>query len=232
MPPVPAAALVRGALVRTTAAHRPAPSLLTYPGLTSRPFWDVSAFPAVRAIVDSVDVVRAEYARAASALASDYIVADGEHKLHAGSWSWRSFVTKGRVQPHLAALCPETARLLLQPDLMADGVPFAYAFFSTLAGGASIAPHHGPSNLRLRVHVPLVVPSSDPDVCGLSVAGEARPWTEPLVFDDAFEHATWNRSASERVVLLFDVWHPDLSVAERGAVVRMFNDARAAGWLK
>lgn len=31
-----------------------------------------------------------------------------------------------------------------------------------------------------------------------------------LVFDDSYEHEVWNRTEGERVLLLFDLWHPDL----------------------
>ena len=80
-------------------------------------------------------------------------------------------------------------------------MPFAFAFFSTLRPSSRIAPHHAPANLRIRVHLPLLVP--EPERCGIRVAGEARTWTpgEALVFDDAFEHEVWNEGDGERVVL-------------------------------
>jgi len=83
------------------------------------------------------------------------------------------------------------------------------------------------------VHVPLVVPSTDPAVCGIRVGGETRAWEvgKPLVFDDAYEHETWNLSDKPRLILLMDVWHPELSLAERDAIAAMFDDARRAGWL-
>nr|WP_277399271.1 aspartyl/asparaginyl beta-hydroxylase domain-containing protein [Burkholderia sp. Ac-20384] len=36
-----------------------------------------------------------------------------------------------------------------------------------------------------------------------------------LAFDDSFEHEVWNKSSSSRAILLVDVWHPELSLAER-----------------
>ena len=43
-----------------------------------------------------------------------------------------------------------------------------------------------------------------------------RHWEEGkvLVFDDSFEHEAWNDSEAPRVVLIFDIWHPDLSKGE------------------
>lgn len=37
-----------------------------------------------------------------------------------------------------------------------------------------------------------------------------------LVFDDCYEHEVWNKTDKERVLLLFDLWHPDLVEEVRG----------------
>ena len=230
--------LVQGAIARTRVAHRPAPSLFMYPGLTARPFWDAVQFPWAAAVAARAPEILREYDDLqASHASSDYSVADGEATLHSGYWDWHSLIVKGRVEPRLAAACGVTLGALLGdvgPDLLRDDVPFAYAFYSTLAPGASIAPHFGPSNIRLRVHLPLRVPSADADECGITVAGESRPWIagSPLVFDDSFEHSTHNRAATGRVVLLFDVWHPELSRAERASLAGMFAYAREQRWLR
>jgi aspartate beta-hydroxylase len=52
-----------------------------------------------------------------------------------------------------------------------------------------------------------------PADCGIRVGGEARTWGDGccIIFDDSFEHEVWNESAHERIVLIVDVWHPDLS---------------------
>lgn len=31
-----------------------------------------------------------------------------------------------------------------------------------------------------------------------------------MVFDDCYEHEVWNKTEKERVLLLFDLWHPEL----------------------
>ena len=69
------------------------------------------------------------------------------------------------------------------------------------------------------------------------MAGETIVVTEgePFVFDDSFEHEAWNEDPEHsRIVLIFDVWHPDLTPEEIDAVRAMFRevqsmaDARAA----
>jgi len=42
-----------------------------------------------------------------------------------------------------------------------------------------------------------------------------------VLFDDTIEHEAWNTSAETRVVLLFDIWRPELSDTERNLVAAM-----------
>ena len=55
----------------------------------------------------------------------------------------------------------------------------------------------------------------------MRVGSETRAWREgeACVFDDSIEHEAWNRNPERlRVVLIFDVWRPELSETERGLV--------------
>lgn len=76
--------------------------------------------------------------------------------------------------------------------------------------GSRVTPHCGHTNTRLRVHMPIIVP---PD-CGMRVGDQTFTWTEGrcLVFDDSFEHEVWNDSERPRVVLLFDIFNPEVAV--------------------
>jgi len=47
---------------------------------------------------------------------------------------------------------------------------------------------------------------------------EGKAWT----FDDTIEHEAWNSSDRTRVILLFEIWRPELSEAERNLVSSMF----------
>ena len=98
------------------------------------------------------------------------------------------------------------------------------ACFSFLAPHTTIKPHYGVSNVRLVMHLPLVVP---PD-CALNLIGVGEHvWREGelMLFDDTFEHEAWNRSDQVRIVLLMDCWHPGLTAVERDAVGRMIRAA-------
>jgi aspartyl/asparaginyl beta-hydroxylase (cupin superfamily) len=94
--------------------------------------------------------------------------------------------------------------------------------FSLLRPGAHIPAHHGFLNTRLIVHLPLIVPPG----CRFRVGNQTREWVEgrAWVFDDTIEHEAWNDSDRLRVVMIFDHWHPQLSVAERRLITAL-NDA-------
>jgi aspartyl/asparaginyl beta-hydroxylase (cupin superfamily) len=57
------------------------------------------------------------------------------------------------------------------------------------------------------------VPEGD---CAIRVGHETRRWEEGrcLIFDDHFEHEAWNHTQEERIVLIVDLWHPDLTATE------------------
>ena len=64
-----------------------------------------------------------------------------------------------------------------------------------------------------------------PNGCGFKVGGETREWREGelLVFDDTVEHEAWNDSGCDRIILIFDVWRPELTAVERRAVTALFD---------
>ncbi|TMI04610.1 MAG: aspartyl/asparaginyl beta-hydroxylase domain-containing protein, partial [Betaproteobacteria bacterium] len=47
---------------------------------------------------------------------------------------------------------------------------------------------------------------------------EGKAW----VFDDTIEHEAWNDSDRTRVILLFEIWRPELTLEERALVSAMF----------
>lgn len=232
------ASLVASRLLRVKGAHRPAPSLFMYPGLTSKPWWCAREDLGLQQLEAAVPAITAEYVALRDAATgalppSDYEDLDStDHGggLHRGKneWHWASLIDRGRRQRAMWERCPQTAAALQSlPGLCEGNMPFAFAFFSTLRAQSRIAAHHAPVNLRVRVHLPLLVP--EPDKCGIRVAGESRTWTpgEAMAFDDAFEHEVWNDGDADRVVLLFDLWHPDLTPDEITAIREMFKKVEA-----
>lgn len=141
-------------------------------------------------------------------------------------WSSIHLFKEGRETPQ-AADFPKTLAAVEQADLVrVNGIPME-VFFSRLKPGAHIPPHFGLTNTRLTTHLPLIVP----DHCAIRVGLDTNHWSEGTIiaFDDSFEHEAWNRSDTDRVVLIFEVHHPDLTAAERAAIEHAYG-ARLA-WL-
>jgi aspartyl/asparaginyl beta-hydroxylase (cupin superfamily) len=94
------------------------------------------------------------------------------------------------------------------------------ALWSLLKPVTHIQPHHGLLNTRLICHIPLIVPHS----CAIRVGNETRSWREgeALIFDDSFEHEAWNKSGDTRVILLFEIWRPEITLEERAALTAIF----------
>ena len=74
-------------------------------------------------------------------------------------------------------------------------------------------------SFRMDDAVPLVVPEK----CQFRVGYDTRGWTEGevMIFDDTIEHEAVNGSDQVRVILLFDVWNPLLSLEERQIVQKL-----------
>jgi aspartate beta-hydroxylase len=72
--------------------------------------------------------------------------------------------------------------------------------------------HNGPTNRKLRLHFPLV------NVKGskMRVGDETRYPEEGkcLIFDDSFNHEAWHEGEATRIILILDLWHPELSDQE------------------
>lgn len=96
-------------------------------------------------------------------------------------------------------------------------------FFSILKARSHIPAHTGVTNVRSVVHLPLIVPKG----CEFRVGGEMRSWVEgeAFAFDDTIEHEAWNRSDSDRAILIIDAWNPHLSEHEQAMICQMYGAA-------
>ncbi len=68
-------------------------------------------------------------------------------------------------------------------------------------------------NIQLALNVP---PPKRDSKSGMRIADKFVTWKEGemFVFDDSFDHEVWNES-EERIVLIVDFWHPDLTRVQR-----------------
>ncbi|WP_441820981.1 aspartyl/asparaginyl beta-hydroxylase domain-containing protein [Lysobacter sp. TAB13] len=143
---------------------------------------------------------------------------------HSRRWSTYKLWSYSQPVPEHLAHCPNTRAALEAVEMAAIADVCPNAMFSALAPHTHIPPHHGETNARLVVHLPLIVPEK----CTYRVGFERREWKvgEVLIFDDSIEHEARNDSDELRVVLIFDVWNPLLSLAEREMVNAMMSAHR------
>jgi len=172
------------------------------------------------------DAIRAELAAQEEASFRPYLVHDANTPrrdfhglLDNPDWS-TLYLWENGAKTAAGEACPRTWEALAPVPLCHIGARAPSVLFSLLKAGACIPAHSGVTNARLICHLPLEVP---PD-CGFRVGNEVREWREGelLVFDDSVEHEAWNGSAERRVVLIFDVWRPELEPAEQEAITVMF----------
>ncbi len=215
------------------------PRRFYFPGLPQIQFYEREDFPWIESIESATDDIRGELEDVLTERSrfSPYLESDGSHLsprgtdlVNSNDWSSYYLWHYGELVAEAAELCLKTVAALEaapQPQIPRQA---PIALFSKLTPGTRIPPHNGMINTRLICHLPIIVPEN----CGaLRVGSEQRAWVEgeTLIFDDSIEHEAWNTSNKERVVLLFEIWRPELSEGERElvsavlAAVRRFHDS-------
>ena len=202
------------------------PTWMYFPELPAIEFFERADCPWLDAIEAASDEIRAELLRV--------LVADREglqpyidfpsglpldqfRELN-GSRRWSAYFLWNQseaVAGHIAQ-CSTTARMLETAPRCRVAGRAPTAFFSILDPNTRIPPHTGVTNTRCTVHLPLVVPPA----CGFRVGGTTREWIpgQAWVFDDTIEHEAWNLSDTPRAILIFDIWNPLLTAAERDLI--------------
>jgi aspartate beta-hydroxylase len=208
--------------------HESRSAIFHYPHLPAIEFFERGDFPWLDAIEAETDAIRDEFIGVLKTEEgfAPYITYpdDVPHNQWAelnNSPRWSAFhlYKMGERVEANASRCPRTMQALVgapQPD-QPGRTPSA--MFSLLKPRTRIPPHNGVTNTRLVVHLPLIVPPG----CGFRVGNDTREWIpgKAWVFDDTIEHEAWNDSDKLRVVLIFDIWHPHLTAAERSLVTAL-----------
>lgn len=201
------------------------PRLYYFPGLPQIYFYDKKNFSWVEKLESATTRIRAElevllkenqafqpYVKAEA----NRVILNPSSMLNNPDWSAFYLWKDGKEIKENTLRFPETIKALSE-------VPFCQilnrapsVLFSLLKPGAKIPPHTGVLNTRLICHLPIIVPVN----CGIRVGSEVHEWKEGKVciFDDTMEHEAWNLSNQVRVILIFEIWRPELTRAERELV--------------
>ena len=214
------------------------PRFYYFPGLAQTTFTDRSALPWLTDLEAAAPTIRAELdgLLAAQADFRPYVEARANRPntgqagmMGNADWSALYLWKDGARVDENADRCPETERVMQSLPLTRIPGRTPSILFSQLKPGAHIPPHNGLVNVRLIGHVPLITPPG----CSLRVGNDEREWRdgEAWAFDDTIEHEAWNRSDQSRIILIFDVWKPEITERERAEITALFQaiDAYSGG---
>lgn len=204
------------------------PKQLYFAGLSDSPFLDKEKFPWIASLEAQTSIIRDEAAAVfQNRRFCEYLTLSDKSDIHlflanancAPQWDAYFFFRHGEVNDEASRECPATSSILAELPLARIPSFGPEVCFSALTPGTHVLPHYGDSNIRTVVHLPLIV-SGD---CRLTVGNEVHSWRQgnAVVFDDTFLHEAWNRGTEARLILLMDVWHPELSLVERQVLMKL-----------
>ncbi len=178
-----------------------------YPDLEARPWHDASEFPLAGYLKSNYPAIREEIL----ALAATLFHRESERIGRTGDWDVAFLYERGRRHADVCDACPVTTHGIEAYPTIRTAAGLIYV--SRMRPNTHIAPHRGPTNLRVRCHLAIKVPTGD---CAIRVGEETRRWHEGecLVFDDFLVHEAWNHTDEDRLVLIVDLWHPGLTDTE------------------
>lgn len=148
----------------------------------------------------------------------------------AAGWQVLHLLNQGQWMEETVRQCPNLTRLIKGFGDLLDSSLFGNAFVSKIRPGTVIEPHCGPTNVRHRLQYPLIFPvATARESVGLKVLNETISWKQAFVFDDSLVHSVdYSKGLTERVVLIVDLWHPELSLAERELVSQLYSAAKSS----
>ena len=220
--------------VYRSAEQQNSAAVVQYAGMRSQRWWEPSEIsPEMASAVQRMQNKAAALAQEARGLQQDYPECwrQNTEGLADGSWSECALITLGVPNASLCGSAPVTCGLLgaLRDEGRPELSAVHLARLSMLRGPTHLWPHCGPTNARIRLHVPLFVPEGD---YRLVLGEREHRWSagKAVVFDDSFRHEVYAIPSAKaiadgndtRVVLIVDVWHPDVPMDQRPALL---------GWL-
>ena len=201
------------------------PNFIYIPELTSKPFYDIQECEGLKSWIQRLQPFADELLEIGKVSKSKY-VEEFENLPNLEEWNklrdeWFStHLIKGGEHSEVFKSLSKPLREVLEKAPLAHCPPHAPEMFvSVLEPEAYIPPHYGISNCKLTVHIPLKVTKH----ASLKAGDEIFQWENEqyaMIFDDSFLHSAKNESDEVRIVLIFDIWHPDLSLLEKEGLAK------------
>ena len=199
------------------------PTVIGLFGYCSRPVWNISSVTDL--LESNIKSITDEY-KALQENCSYYeklrAKCDSKYSNSVDNWKVYHLMDEGMMTSANLLHCPTVAKVLASLNICACSL--GYAYFSTLSGKTTIEPHYGVTNVKLRVQIPLLNQPNLSD-CYITINKQDYLYEEgkAIIFDDSYLHSVKNESRIDRVVLLIDIWHPDLSEKDIKTLTEHFN---------
>eukprot|EP00814_Leptocylindrus_danicus_P013569 CAMPEP_0116014464 /NCGR_PEP_ID=MMETSP0321-20121206/6287_1 /TAXON_ID=163516 /ORGANISM="Leptocylindrus danicus var. danicus, Strain B650" /LENGTH=377 /DNA_ID=CAMNT_0003484109 /DNA_START=356 /DNA_END=1489 /DNA_ORIENTATION=+ len=193
------------------------------PGLTAKCWWDTTEFSWCKYLEDHYDEIKTEFMSATSDM--EALTKQGNNvwagaltddaSAYGVGWSTLVLLDRGTWDPTNVALFPKTAKVVRE-----SGIPAVEVFFASMKPKSEIKMHSDFTNFVLTSHLALDIPESGSNKCRLTVGDETRQWINGQVtlFDTSIMHDATNEADKTRYILMFRLWHPELSSVERDAL--------------
>ena len=96
-----------------------------------------------------------------------------------------------------------------------------WAFISVLKPGTTIPTHRGKYNFKLTCHIGI----SNLEDCFFIINNKKMIWKENdfFVFNDSEYHKVVHNGKKDRIVLIFDLFHPELTLSDRECIKTILN---------
>lgn len=221
-------------MVGTRKRYSPEPVMLHFAQLPPLQFYPDELFPWLSHLEAATDDIRRECESVLAEQRDEFVpyvqyppgspVNQWQELNHSRRWATYMLWHHGeRVDAHCER-CPRTTAVV-------ESLPLAHTpnfspnvLFSALEPRTRIPPHNGDTNVRLIVHLPLILPPG----CTFRVGNETRElrYGKAWVFDDSVEHETRNDSDEICAQLTIDVWNPYLTEPEKDLVNGLLNGVR------
>lgn len=177
------------------------------PGLTAKPWYDTKDYPFIALIEGGYNDIKSELIL--NLRERPHLFTAETENLHVGGeWTELRLKSSGYGFTKYTQYFPQTMQ-----HIQKCGQSFTSIKFSAVQPGTHIRTHTGPSNERLRLHLCLVHTGG----AKIRVGTDWHTWTEGkvIMFDDSWEHEVIHTGQETRIVLILDIWHPELPEHQR-----------------
>ena len=201
------------------------------PGLTIRPFWNVSQFDWCQRLSSHYESIRKEFKSVLSN--PEYLQQHGNNvwataldpnvaQQYGSGWSTLVLMNRGIWDVQNVHVFPITSQLLYDCD-----IPAVEIFFASMQPNSTIPYHSDYTNFVLTSHLGIDIPHNGQNKCRLNIGGiMEEEWCngKVLMFDTSIMHNAINESPNQvRYILMMRIWHPDLTRIEQQALQYIYD---------